>query len=192
MDEFAVGTTFADHLIRGVVGRGGMGVVYRALHVPLRREVALKVISPESARDDAYRERFRRELEAAASIEHRNVVPVYHAGEQDGYLFVTMRLIEGSDLGRLLALEGALEPQRAVELIAQIAGALDAAHARSLVHRDVKPGNVLIDGREALLTDFGLMKDLGATQITSSGQALGTFAYMAPEQIEGFTVDART
>src|SRR3954469_13294669 len=142
MDEFAVGTTFADHLIRGVVGRGGMGVVYRALQVPLRREVALKVISPESARDVEYRERFRRELEAAAGLEHRHVVPVFHAGEEGGYLFVTMRLVEGSDLGRLLALEGKLEPRRAVELIAQIASALDAAHARSMVHRDVKPANV--------------------------------------------------
>src|SRR4051794_12552731 len=163
MHEFAVGTTFADHLIRGVVGRGGMGVVYRALHVPLQREVALKVIAPESARDRAYRERFRRELAAAASIEHRNVVPVYHAGEQDGYLFVTMRLVEGTDLGRLIAVEGPLPPHRAVDVVTQVAAALDAAHARSMVHRDVKPANVLMDGRDALLTDFGLMKDLGAT-----------------------------
>src|SRR4051812_31123293 len=98
MDEFAVGSTFADHLIRGVAGRGGMGVVYRAMHVPLRREVALKVIAPGASSEASFRARFRRECEAAASIEHSNVVPVYHAGEQDGLLFVTMRYVQGTDL----------------------------------------------------------------------------------------------
>src|SRR3954467_14618814 len=106
MDELAIGATFAEHVIRGVAGRGGMGVVYRAMHVPLKREVALKVIAPEVSKSAEVRKRFRRELEAVASIQHENVISIYHAGEEDGLLFVTMRLIEGPDLARLLAVEG--------------------------------------------------------------------------------------
>src|SRR4051795_13220315 len=127
-EEFAVGATFAGHVIRAVAGRGGMGVVYRAMHVPLKREVALKVIAAEVSRDEDFRARFRQELEAAAAIQHANAVPVYHAGEEDGLLFVTMRYVDGMDLARLLVLEGRLAPARAASVVAQVADALDAAH----------------------------------------------------------------
>jgi len=112
MDEFAVGATFADHVIRGVAGRGGMGVVYRALHVPLKREVALKVLAAHISTDEEFRTRFRHEFEAAASIQHPNVIPIYHAGERDGLLYVTMRYVDGTDLARLIAVETRLDPIR--------------------------------------------------------------------------------
>src|SRR3954468_6423860 len=124
-----IGSTFADHVIRGVCGRGGMGVVYRATHIPLEREVALKVIAPEFSNDHEFRRRFRREFRAAASIQHPNVIPVYHAGEEDGLLYVTMRYVDGTDLARLLAIQGKLEPAVAAHVVAQVANALDAAHA---------------------------------------------------------------
>ncbi|HEX6023711.1 MAG TPA: protein kinase, partial [Solirubrobacter sp.] len=193
MAELAIGGTFADHVIRGVAGRGGMGVVYRALHVPLKREVALKVIAPEVSEEEAFRARFRRELEAAASIQHPNVIPVYHAGEEDGLLYVTMRYVDGVDLARLVAAETRLEPERAAILVGQVAAALDAAHARGFVHRDVKPANVLIEGDHALLTDFGLSKRLqSTTRVTQTGMLVGTFDYTAPEQLDERPVDART
>src|SRR3954447_17205008 len=159
MSELVIGSTFAGHVIRGVAGRGGMGVVYRAVHVALKREVALKIIAPEFSSDGDFRARFRREVESAAAVEHANVITVYHAGEEDGLLFVTMPFVAGTDLARLIAREGGLEPARAVRIVAQVADGLDATHALGLVHRDVKPGNVLIDddGR-VLLTDFGLTK----------------------------------
>ncbi len=110
MPEMPPGTAFADHVIRGIAGRGGMGIVYRATHVPLEREVALKVIAPEFSHDHEFRRRFQREFQAAASIQHPNVIPIYHAGEQDGLLYVTMRYVEGTDLARLLSAEGRLDP----------------------------------------------------------------------------------
>src|SRR3954454_18997479 len=194
MDELAVGATFADHVIRGVAGRGGMGIVYRALHVPLKREVALKVMSPEMSLDEESRARFRREFEAAAAIDHRNVVPIFHAGEADGMVFVTMPLVDGTDLGRVLALEGPLSPVRAALVIAQVAEGLDAAHALGIVHRDVKPANIMIDGDgQVLLTDFGLTKLMASDDgLTQSGTLVGTFDYMSPEQLEGGGVDGRT
>src|SRR5262245_60522426 len=136
MADFTPGTMFADHKIVGVAGRGGMGVVYRARHVPLNRDVALKVIAPELTADPGFRMRFQRGCEAAASIQHPNVVTVYHAGEHEGHLYVTMRFVEGTDLAQEFAAHGALAPERAVGLIAQIAQGLDAAHRRGLVHRD--------------------------------------------------------
>src|SRR4051794_38848038 len=197
MDEFAIGASFAEHVIRGVAGRGGMGIVYRAMHVPLKREVALKVIAPNISADEEVRARFRNEFEAAASIQHPNVIPIYHAGEEDGLLYVTMRYVQGEDLARLVAMETRLEPVRAAVLIGQVAAALDAAHARGLVHRDVKPANVLIESvgelENALLTDFGLTKSLQSdNKMTKTGTVIGTFDYTAPEQLEGRAVDART
>src|SRR3954447_23602924 len=194
MSDLPVGSTFADHEILGVAGRGGMGVVYRALHRPLKREVALKVIAPDVSRDAEFRMRFRRECEAAAAVQHAHVVAVYHAGEEDGRLYVTMRFVEGTDLSQLLAAEGRLEPARAVELLAQVAAGLEGAHRRGLVHRDVKPANVLIDRTgQALLTDFGVTKDLRAdSQHTEAGSFLGTFDYAAPEQFTSDPADART
>ena len=171
MSEFEPGATFADHVIEDVAGRGGMGIVYRARHVPLDREVALKVIAPEFTQDEEFRRRFEREFRAAASIQHPNVVPIYHAGEEDGLLYVTMRFVKGTDLARLLHVRGRLEPDLAASIIAQVAEALDAAHRAGIVHRDVKPANVLLEGEHALLTDFGLMKDLRSqTQITQCAQ----------------------
>src|ERR1700754_2037632 len=197
MDEFAIGATFAEHVIRGVAGRGGMGIVYRAMHVPLKREVALKVIAPPVSSDEEFRARFRNEFEAAASIVHPNVIPIYHAGEEDGLLFVTMRYVEGVDLARLVAMETELDPVRASILIGHVAAALDAAHAHGLVHRDVKPANVLIEGagevEHALLTDFGLTKRLQSDQkVTRTGTVIGTFDYTAPEQLDERPVTART
>ncbi|HET6548049.1 MAG TPA: AAA family ATPase [Solirubrobacter sp.] len=194
MPELAIGSTFAGHVIRGVAGRGGMGVVYRALHVSLKREVALKVVG---STDDELRARFRREAEVAASLQHPHVVPVFDAGEEDGRLYVTMRYVDGHDLARLIALETRLAPARAARLVAHVAGALDAAHARGVVHRDVKPANVLVDradGEEsALLTDFGLTKTLDAeTALTATGTLVGSFDYTAPEQLTDAPVDART
>jgi hypothetical protein len=143
------GTTFAGHRIDGVAGEGGMGVVYAATDLALDRRVALKLIAPAHARDDVFRARFEREARLAASLDHPNLVTVFHAGEEEGRLYVTMRFIEGTDLRALLRSGGPLEPQRAVDLVEQIAGALDEAHAAGLVHRDVKPANVLIRSRGA-------------------------------------------
>src|SRR3954470_22941714 len=197
MDEFAIGATFAEHVIRGVAGRGGMGIVYRAMHLPLKREVALKVIAPGASTDEEFRARFRHEFEAAASIQHPNVIPIYHAGEEDGLLYVTMRYIDGTDLARLLAAQKKLDPPVAAHVVAQVAGALDAAHHAGIVHRDVKPAHVLIelegDAMHAVLTDFGLMKDLRSkTQVTQAGTIIGTFDYAAPEQLREGPIDARS
>ncbi|MBI5104590.1 MAG: serine/threonine protein kinase, partial [Solirubrobacterales bacterium] len=170
-----------------------MGVVYRALQLDLERPVALKLIATHLARDDGFRERFVRESRAAAAIDHPNVIPVYGAGEEDGRLYLAMRYVEGEDLRSLVQRNGALEPERATTIIAQVGAALDAAHARGLVHRDVKPANVLLDGDHAYLTDFGLTKRLaGDTTMTGSGHWVGTLGYIAPEQIRGEPIDARS
>jgi DNA-binding NarL/FixJ family response regulator len=194
--ELTVGDTFAGHRIEALAGRGGMGVVFRATDLALDRPVALKLIAPDAALDPVFRARFEHECRAAASIDHPNAVEVFHAGEQDGVLYVTMRFVDGVDLGALLARESALEPARAVGLLAQVAGALDEAHRRGLVHRDVKPTNVLIAQRNgtehAFLTDFGLTKrSEGEMGLTKPGFAMGTADYMAPEQARGTDVDAR-
>ncbi|RKQ90637.1 serine/threonine protein kinase [Solirubrobacter pauli] len=193
MAELSVGATFAGHEILGVAGRGGMGVVYRARDLRLKREVALKVIAPEQSAEPEFRTRFRRECEVAASLHHPNLIPVYTAGEEDGHLYVTMRYVDGVDLAHLIDRRGRLTPERAVAIIVQVARALDAAHAFGVVHRDVKPGNVLLDGDHALLTDFGLQRDLNATtRVTEPGTLIGSFDYTAPEQLEDGDVDART
>jgi serine/threonine protein kinase len=190
---FVVGGYRIDELI----SRGGMGVVYRATNVALNRIYALKVLAPELADDDQFRERFRREMRVAASLHHPNVVGIHYAGEHDGLLFLVMDFVHGTDLRELLQKTGALTPDRAVDLLAQLASALDAAHRKGLVHRDVKPGNVLItvrDGEEhAYLTDFGLAKRSDTVGgLTKKGGVVGTVDYMSPEQVTGGLTDART
>jgi len=196
MPEFAPGDVFADHRIEGVAGRGGMGVVYRATELGLDRIVALKVITPVLAEEDDFRRRFVAESKAAASIEHPNVIPVYHAGERDGVLFIVMRYIDGPDLRALVRAEGRMDPERAAHVVAQVGGALDAAHRHGLVHRDVKPANVLLgDENQAYLTDFGLTKRSATTDgggLSRAGGWVGTLGYVAPEQIRGERIDART
>jgi tetratricopeptide (TPR) repeat protein len=197
MAELAPGSTFADHVILDLAGRGGMGVVYHALHEPLDRHVALKLIAPELSADSMFRSRFQRECRAAAAIHHPNVVPIYNAGEEQGRLYVSMQYIDGADLGRVLALEERLAWARAATLVADIADGIDAAHQLGIVHRDVKPANVLIESRAAgmhpFLTDFGLAKCVtGGSQMTRTGAILGTLDYAAPEQLEESEVDGRT
>ena len=186
------GTTFANYRVESLIGRGGMGVVYRATDLSLERPVALKLIAPELAQDEQFRTRFLREPRLAASLDHPNVIPIYEAGEHEGQLYLAMRYVEGTDLKTTLERDGKLAPDRAIGLLAQVASALDAAHERALVHRDVKPGNVLIDrSGHVYLTDFGITKQTGADS-TETGSVVGTLDYLAPEQIRGEPVDART
>ncbi|HYI19000.1 MAG TPA: protein kinase [Solirubrobacteraceae bacterium] len=194
MAELAPGTTFAGHRIEAVAGRGGMGVVYRATHLALDRTVALKVIAPTLIEDASTRQRFLRESKVAASIDHPNVIPVYYTGEEDGIAYIAMRYVPGDDLRSLVRIEGRLEPRRAARIVAQVASALDAAHAASLVHRDVKPANVLLGPDEHVyLSDFGLSKHaLSVGGETKSGHWVGTLDYVAPEQIRSERPDARS
>jgi class 3 adenylate cyclase len=185
------GATFAGYQVESLVGRGGMGVVYRAMDLSLQRPVALKLIAPELAQDERFRARFLREPRLAASLDHPNVVPIYQAGEHRGQLYLAMRFVAGSDLASVLERQRTLMPERALAILAQIAAALDAAHRRGLVHRDVKPANVLLDEEEhAYLTDFGITKQLRAVS-TDTGRVIGTLDYLAPEQIRGEKVDGR-
>jgi serine/threonine protein kinase len=191
------GSVIGGYRIDEMIGRGGMGIVYRATNVALNRIYALKVLAPELSDDDQFQERFKREVRIAASLHHPHVIGIHYAGEHDGVLFLVMDFVYGSDLGNLLRERGALEPDRAVEIVSQIASALDAAHAKGLVHRDVKPANVLItvrDGQEhAYLTDFGLAKRSDTVGgLTRKGVVVGTVDYMSPEQITGGATDARS
>jgi serine/threonine kinase PknH len=185
--------TAGPYRIEAELGRGGMGVVYRALHVGLDAPRAVKFISDDLARDPAFRRRFEREARLACRIRHPHVATVLDFGEHDGTPFLVMDLIDGEDLALILAREGALAPERAVALVEQVAGALDAAHAQGLVHRDVKPPNILVAAGDcAFLTDFGVSREIAsATELTQADQALGTPQYMAPEQFEGAEVDGR-
>jgi YVTN family beta-propeller protein len=186
--QLAVGSVLAGHRIEAELGRGGMGVVYRARHIALGRDRALKVIAPGLAADPSFRERFRRESRVAASIEHPNLIPVYDAGEDDGHLYIAMRLVDGQSLRDLVSENGPLDPREATRIVEQVASALDASHAAGLVHRDVKPGNVLLEGETAYLTDFGISRAEGTERtLTSAGQILGSPDYVAPEQAEGKT-----
>ena len=190
----AAGDLVAGYQVGALAGRGGMGEVYRALDLRLERPVALKLLSERLSDDEGFRDRLLRESRLAASLDHPNVVPIYEAGEADGRLFIAMRYVDGTDLKALLRREGALAPERAVAIAAQIADALDAAHGKGLVHRDVKPSNILLDqqgGREhAYLADFGLTQSVSDAGPTD-GQLMGTVDYVAPEQIRGEQVDGR-
>lgn len=194
-----IGRQVAGYRIECEIGRGGMAVVYRARDLRLERTVALKLLAPELARNDTFRRRFTHESRAAAAIDHPHIVPVFEAGETDGVLYIAMRYVSGSDLRHLLDRQGRLTPATALRIAVQVASALDAAHEHGLVHRDVKPGNILVargtdsDHPEyAYLTDFGLTKkSLSLTGFTTVGQFVGTLDYVAPEQISGKPVDAR-
>jgi serine/threonine-protein kinase len=191
--ELASGSEIAGCRIEGVAGRGGMGVVYRATQLDLRRPVALKVIMADRARDPDLRERFALESRLAASIDHPNVVPIYAAGEESGHLYLVMRYVSGTDLQHVLRAEGRVSAGRAARIVAQLAAGLDAAHAAGLVHRDVKPANVLVAGEHVYLGDFGLtrVQDSDA-RITESGAWVGTVDYMSPEHLRGDRCDARS
>jgi streptogramin lyase len=188
-----IGSQLAGYRLEEEIGRGGMGVVYRATELRLDRPVALKLIAPELAGDAAFRERFLRESRLAASIDHPGILPVYAAGEAEGELYLAMRYVSGTDLRALIDDRGPLPPEEALPIAEQVAEALDAAHERGLVHRDVKPGNVLIDSaNHCYLSDFGLTKQLGEHGGTTvAGRLVGTLDYLAPEQIRQEPVDAR-
>jgi serine/threonine protein kinase len=197
---FAAGAQIAGYRLEEQIGLGGMAVVFSAHDERLDRLVALKILAPGLALDKAFRQRFIRESRAAAAVDDPHIIPVYEAGEADGVLFIAMRFVRGGDVRSLLDQAGPLSAARATEIISQVASALDAAHARGLVHRDVKPANMLLDasagpGRpvHVYLSDFGLSKQsLAPSGLTSTGQFLGTLDYVAPEQIEGRPVDGRT
>jgi pSer/pThr/pTyr-binding forkhead associated (FHA) protein len=191
--EIPPGSVFAGCRVEEVIGYGDMGVVYRAEELALQRPVALKLILPEFALEEHFRERFRRESRIAAAIDHQNVIPIFDAGEEDGVPFIMMRLVEGTDLRALIAAEGRIEPLRAARVVGQVGAALDAAHARGMLHRDVKPANVLLAARDHVyLSDFGLAKHAAAAGgLTRQGSIIARAEYVAPEQILGQQVDAR-
>jgi len=190
MTEAQIGSEFIGYRIEETIGRGGMGVVYRAYDLRLKRTVALKLVTPELALDERFRERFARETELAMALEHPNVVPIHDAGDVDGRLYLAMRHVAGSDLRELLRTEGALGPARALAICRQVAAALDAAHARGLVHGDVKPSNVLLDENEHVyLADFGVTRRV---EEQAEDRLAGSPAYLAPEQLEGQSADERS
>jgi streptogramin lyase/predicted Ser/Thr protein kinase len=188
MGDLAIGSSVAGYRLDALLARGGMGVVYRATHLGLEREVALKVIAHELADREGFRERFLRESRIAAKLDHPAVVPIFDSREVEGELIVAMRLVEGGDLRRLIDSRGPLPPAEALGLLGQIAEALDAAHAAGIVHRDVKPHNILVEGDRAFLTDFGLAKALGESGAVSGASVVGTAEYMSPEQWRGGSV----
>jgi serine/threonine protein kinase len=194
-----IGAEFAGYRLESLVQRGGMAVVYLAEHDRLRRRVALKILAGDLAEDDRFRERFLRESRIAAGMDHPNIIPIYDAGESDGLLYIAMRYVEGPDLKQLIQGDGRLEFPRALGILGQVGSALDAAHHHGLIHRDVKPANVLMVARpsadsaeHAYLTDFGLSKHKDSSSgLTQTGQFMGTVDYVSPEQIEGKPVDSR-
>jgi hypothetical protein len=198
MARLVPGSQLAGYVIEEQVGAGGMAVVFRARDGVLGRLAALKVLSPALAADQEFRARFLRESQAVASVEEPHIIPVYGAGEVDGVLYIATKFVPGGDLADVMERAGgALEAGRAAAFIEQVASALDAAHAAGLVHRDVKPGNILVDvaagrGEHAYLSDFGLSKrSMAASGLTATGTFLGTPDYCAPEQIRGLPVDGR-
>ncbi|HEY4853561.1 MAG TPA: protein kinase, partial [Streptosporangiaceae bacterium] len=198
--NFGPGSQVASYRIVEQIGRGGMAVVYRARDIRLDRWVALKILAPDLALDQVFRQRFIRESRAAAAVDHPNIIPIFEAGEAEGVLFIAMRFVSGQDVRSLLDREGTLPAARATGIVAQVASALDAAHACGLVHRDVKPANMLLSDMakrgtadHVYLSDFGVSKQSDSTSsLTSTGQLVGTLDYLAPEQVEGRPVDGRT
>ncbi|GAA2992679.1 serine/threonine-protein kinase [Streptomyces fulvorobeus] len=194
-----LGTEIAGYRLESEIGRGGMAVVYRARDLRLDRTVALKLLAPGLARNDTFRQRFTYESRVAAAIDHPHIVPVFEAGETDGVLYIAMRFVAGQDLRVLIDRRGPLPHTTAIRIAGQVASALDAAHDHDLVHRDVKPGNILVAAgtdsdhpEHVYLTDFGLTKkSLSLTGFTTVGQFVGTLDYVAPEQISGRPVDGR-
>jgi serine/threonine protein kinase len=196
-DGFPPGGRVTGYRLEGLIGRGGMAVVFRAFDARLNRQVAVKILAPELADDEEFRQRFIRESRAAAKVDHPHIIPIFAAGEGDGGLYIAMRYVPTGDVGSLVRREGPLPPTRATAIISAAASALDAAHGAGLVHRDVKPANMLVDLRPGwpdhiYLSDFGLAKSATAvTDLTGTGQFLGTLNYSAPEQILGQPVDGR-
>jgi pSer/pThr/pTyr-binding forkhead associated (FHA) protein len=193
VSQLGLGSVFAGCRVAEVISHGDMGVVYRAEELALQRPVALKLILPEYSQEPRFRERFRRESMVAAAIDHPNVIPIFDAGDEDGVLYISMRLVVGTDLRALIAAEGRIEPLRAARIVRQVGAALDAAHARGMLHRDVKPPNVLL-GREdhVYLSDFGLAKRVDAVgSLSRQGSIVARAEYVAPEQILNERVDAR-
>jgi serine/threonine-protein kinase len=190
--EITPGTTIGAFRVEGLLGRGGMASVYRAVQTRLDRPVALKVLNPALAADENLFERFKIEGINAARLDHANIVPIYEAGEDAGYAFLAMKLIDGESFSSVIARHRVLPSDDTIRILAEVARALDYAHGRGFVHRDVKPANVLIDrSQNVFLSDFGLSKDMGSRGITSTGQWMGTAEYMAPEQAAGRTIDFR-
>jgi serine/threonine-protein kinase len=191
------GPRFGPYILTAVLGRGGMGVVYRAYDTVKARTVALKVLTPELAADPVYRERFRRESRRVARLSEPHIIPIHDYGQIEGRLFIDMRLVQGTDLSTMLERDGPLPPNGAAWIIAQVASALDAAHAEGLVHRDIKPSNVLITGHIqsmpfAYLIDFGIARSVGSVTLSTATSAVGTLAYMPPERINGEPGDHRS
>lgn len=176
--------TFGRYRLLSVIGEGGMGKVYKAHDTVIGRDVAIKVLSTELAAEPGYRERFRREAHAAARLDEPHIIPIYDIGEAEGRLYLVMRIVDGVDVHGLLQRDGPMSPQRAVHIVEQLAGALRAAHAVGLVHRDVKPSNALVTAHDFVyLIDFGIAHDTAATKLTRTGEILGSWAYMAPERL---------
>ena len=196
-DVLEPGATFAGHHVERLVGRGGMAEVYLATTPDGEQSVALKVISPELARDDHFRRRFERESRVAQGLRHPHIVGIHEAGEHEEFLYMTMDYVDGPDLAQVLHQAGRLHPRHAALVVSQIGEALDAAAAAELVHRDVKPGNVFLEAEgeapHAYLGDFGLSKHVSSTSgLTGTGQWVGTVDFASPEQIQGAEVDHRT
>jgi ABC-type transport system substrate-binding protein/tRNA A-37 threonylcarbamoyl transferase component Bud32 len=194
--EIRTGALLAGFRVDSLLGEGAMGTVYLAEEVATGRRIALKLLAPELARDERFRRRFLRETELAASLDHPHVVPTLASGEEEGTLYLAMAYVEGADLRKLLRHEGRLEPERALDLVEQVADALDAAHRAGLVHRDVKPGNILVtqgpDGEHAYVCDFGLARHVSSvSSLTSERGFVGTIDYVPPEQVEGGRIDGR-
>src|SRR5215467_5485093 len=190
------GDKVAGYRLEEKIGQGGMAVVYRAYDERLERLVALKLLAPGLTADTAFRARFIRESRAAAAVDHPNIIPVYDAGDAGGFLFIAMRYVSGGDVRSLLADGQVIAPARVWNIVNQVAAALDAAHEHDLIHRDVKPANMLLDvpsgnAEHVYLSDFGISKQTLASHLTSTGQFVGTLDYIAPEQIEAQSIDGR-